>query len=503
MVRFARFSLFAAIAAGLTLPAAVGHAANPYGSSAAYPSAGYTSPSGSQLTLVSATEDQPQMADPSSVRLADPRVGSLPTEQSGVQAPAKPAVQQPAAQQNAKPIQKTVHPATAAAQHPAPRTSATVQRSAASTTPRQPSPNYYSQRDGVQLTAQVTVEPSRQGTVLTRPATPMPSPPPEMESGVGECPTCSTSCSSCCDTCCGFCAGMEYLFLRPHFADDAAFEQMTTTTTVTTVTQVNQLINFDEPYTSDYHFFLGYHTACGDEFRLGFWHIADDGNRSGTASGDFLAGTGTAFQGPGTTELTAAGETINATSHMMLNMYDLDDVKRLDLPSFGCSCCPEWDVHWSYGLRVVDFRHTVDEFTPFETVNNLDGFVGAGPKLGMEVRRQIGHTKLSAYVSATAALLLGEQRARSTTTTPGVLQTAIDTNQSSGDLIVPDFNISVGVTWQPWCHTTITGGWMFEDFGNLGTAGATTCTTCSTTSGTIGGGDLSFDGLFIRAEHCF
>jgi len=507
MIRSIRLSLLAALAAGATLPAATGRAATPYGTStaysgASYPSAAYASPGSSQLTLVSATEDQPQPADPSSVRLAEPRPVSAAAEQPVVQVAPKPATQQPAAQQAAKSVSKPPRPATAAAQQPAPRTTTSVPRVTPSAMPKQPTPNYYPQRNGVQLTTHVVVEPGRQETVMrsASPPSPPPSPETDTEIGVGECPTCQ---SGCCDSCCGFCAGMEYLYLRPHFTDDAAFEQMTATSTNVNVTQVNQLINFDEPYNSDYHFFVGYHTGCGDEFRLGFWHIADDGNQSGTASGDFLAGAGVAIQAPGGTEVTVAGETVNATTHMALNMYDIDDVKRLDLPSFGCSCCPEWDVRWSYGVRIINFDHTSDYFTPFETINNSESFTGAGPKLGLEVHRQLGRTKLSAYVSATAALLLGESRGRSTTTTPGIFQTAINTNVADGDIIVPDFNISVGLTWQPWCHTTFTGGWMFEDFGNLGTAGATTCTTCATTSGAIGGGDLSFDGLFLRAEHCF
>jgi hypothetical protein len=293
---------------------------------------------------------------------------------------------------------------------------------------------------------------------------------------------------------------MEYLFVRPHFNDDEAFQQMTATTTATTSTVVNQLVNFDEPYNSDYHFFLGYHTACGDEFRFGFWHIADDGNRTGTASGDFLGGDGVAFQAPGGTDLTAAGETITATTHMYLNMYDLEDVKRLDLPNFGCSCCPEWEVHWSYGLRIVDFRHTEDDLSPFETINNEAAFTGAGPKLGLEIRRQIGHSKMSVYVSAMGAMLLGEQRGRSTVSTPGVFMTAVDTSEASAIRKIPDVNISVGLTWKPSCCTTFTAGWMFEDFGDLGAA---TCIGCNTPTGTLSSGDLSFDGLFVRAEHCF
>lgn len=498
---------FAALFAGLTFTAVSARAANPYEASSAYPAAPYAGANGSQVTLVSATEEQPQAADPSSVRLADPRGGSVPMQQPTAQAAPKPAAKQATAPQPLKSVAKSPRQAAAPARQPPPRPLASAQRPGAAP-PRQLAPTYYPRQNRVELTAQVSVEPNRSEAVI-RPAAPMATEPtatmsasseppsPEMEASTDGGPSCP---SCCCDTCCGFCAGIEYLFLRPHFNDDEAFLRMTTTTTATTATQTNQLINFDEPYASDYHFFLGYHTACGEEFRFGFWHIADDGNRSGTASGDFLAGAGTAFQGPGTTELTAAGETITGTTHMTLNMYDVDDVKRIDLPSLGCDCCPQWEVKWSYGLRIVDFRHTLDEFTPFESVYNEAAFAGAGPKLGIEVRRQIGHTKLSAYVSATAAMLLGEQRARSTTTTPGVLQTAVSENEASAMRKIPDVNISVGLEWQPWCHTTLTAGWMFEDFGDLG---APTCVNCNAPTGTIGSGDLSFDGLFVRAEHCF
>jgi hypothetical protein len=507
MIRSIRLSLFAVLAAGVAFSAMIGRAATPYGTSTAYSGAysngAYASPGSSQLTLVSATEDKPQPADSSSLRSAEPRPISATLEQSAVQAAPKPAAQQSALQQTAKSVSQPTRPTTAASQQPGPRTATNAPRITASAMPKQSAPNYYPQRNGVQLTTHVVVEPGRQETVMRTPSPP-PVPPasPETDTEIsgGECPTCQ---SGCCGSCCGFCAGMEYLYLRPHFAGDAAFEQMTTTSTNINVTQVNQLVNFDEPYNSDYHFFVGYHTGCGDEFRLGYWHIADDGNRSGTASGDFLAGEGVAFQAPGATEVTVAGESVNATTHMALNIYDLDDVKRLDLPSFGCSCCPDWDVRWSYGVRIINFNHTTDYFTPFETINNGESFTGAGPKFGLEVHRQIGHSKVSAYVSGTAALLLGESRAHSTTATPGIFQTAVNVNEANGNIIVPDFNISVGLTWQPWCHTTFTGGWMFEDFGNLGTAGAATCTGCSATSGNIGGGDLSFDGLFLRAEHCF
>jgi hypothetical protein len=96
-------------------------------------------------------------------------------------------------------------------------------------------------------------------------------------------------------------------------------------------------------------------------------------------------------------------------------------------------------------------------------------------------------------------MLLGEQRGRSTTTTPG-LQTAILTTEATADRKIPDVNVSIGLEWQPCCHATFTAGWMFEDFGDLG---APTCLNCNAPTGTLSSGDLSFDGLFVRAEYSF
>lgn len=497
-----RLSLLAACIAGVTIPAAIGLAASPYEGTGTYSNDVYANPSSSQLQLVSATEEQPQPAESSPVRLADPRGGSTSAAQPTSQSSRTTTTQKSASQSrptyyptSRQAVQRTATP------RPADRVAT-----------RQPTPEYYSApRNRVQLTANVVVDPSNpgHGETVMRPG---PPPSPELDGTIEGSPSCGAECNGgicggeeccSCQSCCGFCAGMDYLYLRPHYADDAAYEQMTTTTTATTVTQENRVINFDEPYNSDYHFFIGYHNACGDEFRFGYWHITDDGNRSGVVTGDFLAGDGTAFQAPGGTELTSAGQTIAATTHTTLDMYDFEDYKRIDLPSLGCNCCPAWDVRWSFGLRIIDFKHTVDTFDPIETINNDAYFVGGGPKIGLEVRRQLGHSNFDLFVNASAALLLGEGRNRSTTATPGVFQTAVDMNIANEMEKVPDFYIMFGVEWKPCCNTSLTAGWLLEDFGNLGTAGAATCTTCSTTSGQIGGGDLSFDGLFVRAEHCF
>ena len=327
MSRFVRSSLLAALAVGVTISATTGRAANPGGTAYAYPATAYGSPSGSQLTLVSATEDQPQIASRSfgrgNGRLADVAAAARWSNRAARWLQAGRPAALPLLPQAAKSAYIAPRSPTTAAPRPAPRVLVNAPRPAAIATPRPVAPNYYSQRNGVQLRTSVGRQADRPEGVLVpaEPTSQSPSPTvtiyappsPEMDASVGECPTCQ-SCG--CESCCGFCAGLEYLYLRPHFADNAAFERLTATSNPTTVTEVNQLINFDEPYNSDYHFFVGYHNSCGDEFRLGYWHLSDDGNRTGTATGDFLAGTGVAYQAPGGTELTAAGKTVNCRDRL-------------------------------------------------------------------------------------------------------------------------------------------------------------------------------------------
>ena len=115
--------------------------------------------------------------------------------------------------------------------------------------------------------------------------------------------------------------------------------------------------------------------------RFGFWHFrSQDDNEVGTASGNFAGGAGTQIQGFGTTPLTVAGENLNAASHILMNMYDIDDLHKIEVPS-------NIDLNWFWGVRGVDYHRSYDALTPFETVNSDSTFAGVGPRVGVEGRQ--------------------------------------------------------------------------------------------------------------------
>jgi hypothetical protein len=133
-------------------------------------------------------------------------------------------------------------------------------------------------------------------------------------------------------------------------------------------------------------------------------------------------------------------------------------------------------------------------------------FVGAGPRIGLEARRNICGSHFSGFFSANAGLLVGRYRSHFENIVPGVLQTTITSQDNNLTRVVPNAEMAIGVSWQPTCHTTITSGWMVESFTDAvgSTANTGGCTSCNMINPLAGSGNiLSFDGLFIRMEHCF
>jgi hypothetical protein len=279
---------------------------------------------------------------------------------------------------------------------------------------------------------------------------------------------------------------------------------LTATTVGDTVTNNDRALNFNFGFDSDVRFFVGRRMGEG-ELRFAYEHLEGDANVSGTADGGFPNGSGVAFQGLGGTQVSAAGDSVNATSHLHINIFDVERVQRLDLP--GCvECGSGWDVLWSYGVRFADVNRTIDEQDPFETVNLNSTFVGAGPRVGLEARRNICGSHFSGFFSANAGLLVGRYRSHFSEVVPGVLQTTVTSQDNNLTRAVPNANMAIGVSWQPTCHTTITSGWMVETFTDAvgSTANTGGCTNCNMINPLAGSGNiLSFDGLFIRMEHCF
>ncbi len=318
-----------------------------------------------------------------------------------------------------------------------------------------------------------------------------------MMEGGESCPDCDS-----CVNCIHWCGGVEYLLLKPRFSNDSALSTSTVggVGTPTSTTATNN-VDFQYDYNSDYHVFVGVGTQAGG-VRFGYWRMQDSANESATASGNFAGGAGTAVQGVSTSQIIIPGSTLNVTSHIHVDLYDIDRLQHLELPSAGCGA--GWDVNWLYGVRIGNVHRTIDEFDPIETVNIGSSFVGAGPRIGLEGHRNLGGSRFSTFVSADAALLVGTFKGSFRRTTPGLLQDTVETNDTNQERVVPNFGLSLGLSWNPTCNTSLTAGYMVEAFGDaIGNNGASGCPTCGTQGNPGTGNILSFDGIFVRMQHCF
>jgi hypothetical protein len=513
MTRIARQFSAAAIVAGIGLTAVIAMAADLQNNLPAN--------SGSGVVLVSASEEDPIATNEApATRLADPRgaapAADSPSGRTATYPPKKPVAKKP----TAKPAQKPGATGTKSSdiQSAAPRTQPSTSGSRRAVQPVQADarPLEVVHRDS-HLRAHFTVEEKPEAVKPPEKAPPETAPPPPpADASPGD--RCS-DCDSCGCDCCVWCAGLEYLYLRPHFGNDPAFHELTQTTTAGTgnnpglVTNVDRTNNFDFGYDSDFRFFIGRHLGNG-ELRFGYTHIQGDAEAAGTATRGVAANDGIALVGAlGGSQLSGDGDSIASETHLHLNVFDIDRVQNLELP--GCFPCGSgWDVSWSYGVRIADVNRTMDErdFIVATGVTNLfdlnSTFVGGGPKIGFEARRNIRGSHFFGFFGADASLLVGHYRSRFRsffpTTTPGA-QDTLDLQENNLTRAVPNVEMELGVTWQPTCHTMITTGWMVESFTDAAASTANTggCNNCMPSPITGSGNILSFDGMFIRLEHCF
>jgi hypothetical protein len=520
MIRCARRFSAAAVVAGFGLTAVIARAADFQNNSPLK--------WGSGVVLVSASDEAPTGASESPpARLDDPRGGVRSADSTSGRTATYPPKKAVAKKPTAKPAQKPGMPATNSSdgQAAAPKTQQPTsgQRRAVQQGQSETRPMAVVHRDS-HLTAHFTVEEKPEAIRPPETASPQSAapPPPPADASHGDashgeyCPDCD-SCG--CDCCCAWCAGLEYMFLRPHFGNDSAFHELTQTTTPGTgnnpglVTNADRTVNFDYGYDSDFRVFFGRHLGNG-ELRFGYMHIQGDAEAEGTATRGAAANDGIALVGAiGGSQLNGDGDSIASETHLHLNVFDIDRVQNLELP--GCfQCGSGWDINWSYGVRIADVNRTMDErdFIVGTGVTNLfeldSTFVGAGPKIGIEARRNIRGSHFFGFFGADASLLVGHYHSRVRsffpTSTPGA-QDTLDTQENSLTRAVPNIEMELGVTWQPNCHTMLTTGWMVESLTDAVASTANTggCNNCMPSPITGSGNILSFDGLFIRLEHCF
>jgi Legionella pneumophila major outer membrane protein precursor len=341
-------------------------------------------------------------------------------------------------------------------------------------------------------------------------------PPPEL-------PTCnSDGCQSCFqDACCPqkcgcWYGGADYLLGKAHFSQGyaAIICQTTTNTGVTpnTSTTTDTAVPFPFRNTSMFRAFMGYHlTQCGGDINFTYWNLQSTaattiGPADVTGATNIILGQ--AQNNP------ADGQFLNAQAGVRVNLFDIDFSKYLIYGGPGApGCCPRWDMRWFAGARIAQ----VNRFDNNQ-VTNSDGsatalgminanFYGAGPKVGLQIRRYIGESqRLSVYAKGSMSLLLGQFHGTRTQSIPGdtFTPTSITSAVDNTSRVIPVTDIEVGGSYQVMPSAFISAGYFVQAWWDLGYG-----ETIGTGNGLAPFGSLdtsnimAWTGLFVRAELFF
>lgn len=304
-----------------------------------------------------------------------------------------------------------------------------------------------------------------------------------------------------------FVFGADYLFLRPSFSNSTALYQATA---VGGQSIALTPLNYDFGYASGVRGFIGYNFSEDTLGRFSYLGIDAATSVAGTATGNYVGGDGTAVVGPFYTEAVPATASITSTAKISLDLYDLELARRFEIDT-ETDGAARWDTAGSAGIRFMDssVSTTVDNYCPLcpnylVTTNRV--FQGVGPRLAIQGRRYLGPARRwSAFATGGAALLVGSFSNDDTRLTKNV--NLLESQSTGGTLVVPNFDIALGTSWQWGPRTSISAGWMLMFFGNLGysetidtngiNAGAVATSVPLTNS------SLAYDGAFFRLTHSF
>lgn len=304
-----------------------------------------------------------------------------------------------------------------------------------------------------------------------------------------------------------FVAGADYLLLRPSFSNSTAMYRATATGG-----QAIRLtpLDYDFGYSSGVRGFLGWNFSADTMGRFSYLAIGASTSVAGIAAGNYTGGNGTAYLGPYLTQAVPANASLRSTADVDLDVYDMELARRFELDP-EADGAPRWDTAGSAGIRFVDssVKTTVDNVCPacpdYLVLTNR-AFQGVGPRLAVQGRRYLGPARRwSAFAAGGAALLVGSydnfdsRLARETN--------LLESQAMGGTLVVPNFDLSLGTSWQWGPRTSLSAGWMLMYFGNLGYS--ETIDLNGPGPGAVATGvpltnsSLAFDGAFFRLTHAF
>lgn len=337
---------------------------------------------------------------------------------------------------------------------------------------------------------------------------------------------------SCCEApdCCDQCrqpyltvcnrltVGAEYLLLRPTLGNDTALYQ----TTITGGKQLaNTALNYDFGYTSGVRGFLGYRLSDDWLVRFAYLTVGSSAGVAGTSSGNWIGGNGTGFIGPYDTVATVAGQSIQSRMDAGLDVYDLEIAGRVNATRCDADGRPSpWEAAAAVGLRFADVGIDSNVFNDQTAVGQLNqvfvttsrGFHGVGPRLALQGRRYLDKRRSwSVFASGAAALLVGsfdntDTRFRRRNEGGGVISTNFQSQRDAGRLVVPNLDLSLGVTWQVGRRTSFSAGWMLMYWGQVGYAeGISTAPANANLPALVPltSSSLSYDGAFFKLTHNF
>lgn len=290
-------------------------------------------------------------------------------------------------------------------------------------------------------------------------------------------------------------AGADYLFIRPQMSEPAAFLFGHGDNG-----SANAMLNtFDFNYQSSPRVFLGYRSpTTGSGIQFTYWHFQENANSNFNATTQnsgfipdvnfiwFLIGQNNNNNGPD------FGNQVNAQMHLRFNVFDIDLYKPVAF-SGG-----RWLLTGSLGARIMDFSQSTttlcydngaSSFNQYQT----NSFTGAGPRLALEARRNVGAWS-ALYVRGGYGILLGGHSG-SYVANDLVNVNTITVNENLARMVTVA-DIEFGASWRATERWALSAGYMFQVWTNLASTGG--LVALSDTSNI-----LSFDGLVARASMQF
>jgi Legionella pneumophila major outer membrane protein precursor len=194
----------------------------------------------------------------------------------------------------------------------------------------------------------------------------------------------------------------------------------------------------------------------------------------------FLVTTGTETLA----DFDAAGDPGNVHSRLDINAWDLDYGSR------EYSLWPDWDMKWRAGVRLAGLFFDSAATSPLLDQHVANYYFGAGPHVGLDLRRFLKGTGLELFSRLESAFLMGQGHQSFTeVVTPVGGAPVSGATPLSDPLVVPWLGVQAGLGWVPpgFDQLTISAGYTLEVWWDMADIAGSR-------------GDITNQGVFFRAE---